>query len=276
MSQVLTTPWLSGLFKQGIPLDVDHYKLGRRVQMFHFVRHPPPGEKSDSGAARGGKEPYPVTCEISDKHNFIRAAITKRSLRGFENAREQPIETMGGMVVNIDAFRLMLYDGEAAEPPDSGDRRKSKKHPGKSPISTCPKRIRDAGKPQFWIVITKFSYLGAEGNAIFDEPRYILTEPCVRERMAELLAERQGGAAAGIRGPPADNESANMQAETTSDKPEKRKAAEDAPPPLASSGDRPVATPKRQRPAVESSSPPFSSPVAPMLLACPLYGSQGT
>ncbi|KAJ2710997.1 hypothetical protein H4R19_003467 [Coemansia spiralis] len=280
MSQVLTKPWLSGLFETDLELGVDSYKLGRRVQMFHFARQP--AAEAEAAADRGGrrgraKDPCSVTCEISDKHNFMRAAISTRSVQAFEAAREQPIESMGGMVVAIQGFRLMLYNGDA-HPPDSASsmRGQKKKKPGPPPVP-CPQRIRDAGHPQFWMLITRFEYLGAEGNAIFDEPRYILSEPCVRDRLAMLLAERHD------RAPPteakpeqqsaADDKSENQIA--AHHKPEKRKAAADVASSASPSKDRMSVTPKRQRPALDSSSSPPFTPLAPLLLATPPCVFQG-
>ncbi|KAJ2794255.1 hypothetical protein H4R21_005571, partial [Coemansia helicoidea] len=169
MSQVLTTPWLSGLFETDLALGVDSYKMGQRVQMFHFARQQQPAAAAERRAR--GRESCAVTCEISDKHNFMRAAIMPRAVQSFENAREQPIEGMGGMVVAIRGFRIMLYDGDGPALPDPLPARKK---PVPQPVA-CPQRIRDAGHPQFWMLIMCFTYMGAEGNAVFDEPRYILT-----------------------------------------------------------------------------------------------------
>ncbi|KAJ2784792.1 hypothetical protein H4R18_000919 [Coemansia javaensis] len=253
MSQILNEPWLSRLFAREVRLDVDNNKDGRRLQLFRFVRAP---EDDPEGAARAERERYPVTCEVSDKHHFMRAAMTRRAIRGFEARQGMPIETMGGMVVQVLTFRLMLYADAPAQrpPPPPRERQRARRNrPAAGPL--CPKRIRDTGCPQFWMMITKFAYLGAEGNNVFDEPHYILTDPAVRDAMAALTGVRRRG-------------------EDVEDEPEEPEAPREQLDPDEKDDD--PLPPKRQRLELDSPSPPTFSPIAlaatqfgPLLLGTP-------
>ncbi|KAJ1834392.1 hypothetical protein LPJ63_001981 [Coemansia sp. RSA 2711] len=176
MSQILNEPWLCPLFAGDVQLDTDNTKDGRRVQMFGFSRT---------------DERYPVTCEISDKHHYMRAALTKKSVQAFERAREREINTMNGLLIQIQTFRIMLYRGNGRE------LKKRRNKRGKEPQPhPCPQRIRGDGEPQLWMLITKFAYLGGEGNSVFDSPVHIRFDPQVNHKMGELMqrSAKQAGA----------------------------------------------------------------------------------
>ncbi|KAJ2503507.1 hypothetical protein GGH96_000297 [Coemansia sp. RSA 1972] len=171
MSQLLNEPWLCDLFFTGMHLNVDNHKDGRRVQLFNFKR---------------SNDRHPVTCEVSDKTNYMRAALTKKSVKAFERTMERAIETMSGMAIQIQTFRIMLFTGHT-----TAHKRKRGKSCGglQSAGDGCPQRIRDGKEPQLWMLITRFAYLGGEGNTIYDQPRHIKLDTRVAEVMAELLAQ---------------------------------------------------------------------------------------
>ncbi|KAJ2162026.1 hypothetical protein GGF46_001018 [Coemansia sp. RSA 552] len=128
----------------------------------------------------------------------MRAAFTVKPLMAFEKKTGRRIESASGGVIHIQTFRLMLYAGRDDD--DDEQRllekqrrrrhRRGRKGRGSGPAQACPKRIRDAnnGGPQFWMLITKFAYIGGDGNAIFNQPTHIKYDPRVAEQMAMLLA----------------------------------------------------------------------------------------
>ncbi|KAJ2358331.1 hypothetical protein GGF43_000873 [Coemansia sp. RSA 2618] len=135
MSQVLNEPWLCTLFSKDMRLNVDNTKDGRRVQMFNFKR---------------AEDRYPVTCEISDKTNYMRAALTKKSVSAFERKEERQIETVSGAAFQIQTFRIMLFRGQQPGVLKKGKRR------SKIRDDECPRRIRDGQEPQLWMLITNW------------------------------------------------------------------------------------------------------------------------
>ncbi|KAJ1759806.1 hypothetical protein LPJ58_002077 [Coemansia sp. RSA 1591] len=172
-------------------LNVDNHKDGRRVQLFNFKR---------------SNDRHPVTCEVSDKTNYMRAALTKKSVKAFERTMERAIETMSGMAIQIQTFRIMLFTGHST----AHKRKRGKGRDGclQSAEDGCPQRIRDGKEPQLWMLITRFAYLGGEGNTIYDQPRHIKLDPRVAEVMAELLAQstKQPDSAVQINGRDAKSE----------------------------------------------------------------------
>ncbi|PIA19613.1 hypothetical protein COEREDRAFT_84242 [Coemansia reversa NRRL 1564] len=269
MSQVVNNPWLCELFAKGIPLGKVNNKDGGRVQAFHFLRT---------------DEEYPVTCEISDKHNFMPAAFSKRALKAFEKARGQPIVSMSGVILLIHRFQLQLFAGDTdnGESHANNDMRKKKNGANNDKdskiLSCCPSRIRKAGAPQAWMLITKFGYIGGEGNAIFDEPRHITHDLRVRSRLEALLA--------GMIRPKTnllakEHEPQDLQCGMPILKPdvvaddvtEKRKQYEQGSAPSNTIAGH---VQKKQRPESVSSSPPFTSSIPRIELFSTQYGPLST
>ncbi|KAJ2845656.1 hypothetical protein IWW36_004692 [Coemansia brasiliensis] len=162
MSQNLNEPWLCGLFAKQVELDKNNCSDGRRLQLTRFQE---------------ANERIPVTCEVSDRYNYMRAGLTRKSTKAFKRSMKKDIKSMEGVVIQVKTFQLKLYNH------DKSERRK-----GKQP--DCPERISKVNKSQFWMLITSFSYLGGEGNAIFDQPRYIDNDPRVAEKLLLLAAKK--------------------------------------------------------------------------------------
>ncbi|KAJ2614403.1 hypothetical protein H4S08_001726 [Coemansia sp. RSA 1365] len=269
MSQVVNNPWLCELFAKGIPLGKVNNKDGGRVQAFHFLRT---------------DEEYPVTCEISDKHNFMPAAFSKRALKAFEKARGQPIVSMSGVILLIHRFQLQLFAGDTGNGEshvNNGMHRK--KHGANNDkdsriLTSCPSRIRKAGAPQAWMLITKFGYIGGEGNAIFDEPRHITHDLRVRSRLEALLA---GMIRPKTNGLAKEQESGALRCDMPILKPdvvaddvaEKRKQSEQDSAPLNTTAEH---VQKKQRPESVSSSPSFTSSIPRIELFSTQYGPLST
>ncbi|KAJ2800032.1 hypothetical protein H4R20_004211 [Coemansia guatemalensis] len=266
MSQVVNNPWLCELFAKGIPLGKVNNKDGGRVQAFHFLRT---------------DEEYPVTCEISDKHNFMPAAFSKRSLKAFEKARGQPIVSMSGVILLIHRFQLQLFAGDIGNTEMHANNDALKKEHGANNdkmLTSCPSRIRKAGAPQAWMLITKFGYIGGEGNAIFDEPRHITHDIRVRSRLESLLAERKQPKPNALA---KEHESRALRYDVTvlksdaiaDDAIEKRKQSEQDPAPSHNTAEH---VQKKQRPESASSSPTFTPPIPRIDLFSTQYGPLST
>ncbi|KAJ2080802.1 hypothetical protein H4R24_002806 [Coemansia sp. RSA 988] len=266
MSQVVNTPWLCELFAKGIPLSKVNNKDGGRVQAFHFLRT---------------NEEYPVTCEISDKHNFMPAAFSKRSLKAFEKARGQPIVSMSGVILLIHRFQLHLFAGDICTTELSANSDIPKNKHGANNVkmfTSCPSRIREAGAPQAWMLITKFGYIGGEGNAIFDEPRHITHDIRVRSRLESLLAERKQfkpNALLKEHEPQALQYNVNVLKSdvVADDSTEKRKQSEQDSTPSHTTVEH---AQKKQRPESESPSPSFTPPIPRIDLFSTQYGPLST
>ncbi|KAI8323925.1 hypothetical protein GQ54DRAFT_309709 [Martensiomyces pterosporus] len=159
MSQNLNNPWLCRVIADpNTQLDAEN-KSGYRVQVIELSEHKDPLDKE-----------YPVCCEISDKEYVMRAAFSRKILRQFEKKHGQSVLHYRGMIIQIKAFKLELYDPSGAQ---------------HSPAK-CPATVRASGGPQFWLLITKFEHLGGEGNSVFGESRFVRKHPQVRERLKSL------------------------------------------------------------------------------------------
>ncbi|KAJ2667118.1 hypothetical protein IW148_000219 [Coemansia sp. RSA 1199] len=266
MSQLLNEPWLCDLFFQNMHLNVDNHKDGRRVQLFNFKR---------------SNDRHPVTCEVSDKTNYMRAALTKKSVKAFERTMERAIETMSGMAIQIQTFRIMLFTGHTT----AHKRKRGKGGDGclQSDRDGCPQRIRDGKEPQLWMLITRFAYLGGEGNTIYDQPRHIKLDPRVAEVMAELLAQstKQPDSVVQINGRVAKPEN---QIEDTSNA-EEHKGQKQIEKNETDIIEEPNQVQKRRRSDLDTSplfSPlipppsPITSPPSPIISPLELIGSAGT
>ncbi|KAJ2629938.1 hypothetical protein H4R22_003020, partial [Coemansia sp. RSA 1290] len=130
----------------------------------YFSEHPPPKDPSI----------VPVTCEVSDRFNYMRAGLTRKSIKAFKKSNNKDIAFMEGAIIQVKTFQLKLY--------------KHSKSRDKQP--DCPERISKVNKSQFWMLITSFTYLGGEGNAIFDQPQHIDNDPRVAEKLLLLAAKK--------------------------------------------------------------------------------------
>ncbi|KAJ1996266.1 hypothetical protein GGI25_000329 [Coemansia spiralis] len=177
MSQFLSQPWLTDFIlanKSQIGQNIT--KGGRRVQAFQFKDNP------------DDQSLYKLTCEISDKHNFMRAALSPKSLDRLKSSAHlhiNDIAELDGMIVQIKSCTLMFHSN--SQPNDLRKRNKKKKV--KAARHICPQRIANAGCPQFWLLITDFTYMGGRDSSIFNQPNHVKFNKDVSELMKELISK---------------------------------------------------------------------------------------
>ncbi|KAJ2456225.1 hypothetical protein EV183_000152 [Coemansia sp. RSA 2336] len=159
MSQNLNAPWLCNLFAEKVALNKNNNTSGQRLQLTKF-------QQTNEGV--------PVTCEVSDRFNYMRAGLTRKTIKAFKKSTGKDIAAMEGAIVQVKTFQLKLYRHD--KPQD--------KQPD------CPERISKVNKSQFWMLITSFTYLGGEGNAVFDQPQHIDNDPRVAEKLLQLTAKK--------------------------------------------------------------------------------------
>ncbi|KAI9505168.1 hypothetical protein BX070DRAFT_258585 [Coemansia spiralis] len=183
MSQFLSQPWLTDFIlanKSQIGQNIT--KGGRRVQAFQFKDNP------------DDQSLYKLTCEISDKHNFMRAALSPKSLDRLKSSAHlhiNDIAELDGMIVQIKSCTLMFHSN--SQPNDLRKRNKKKKV--KAARHICPQRIANAGCPQFWLLITDFTYMGGRDSSIFNQPNHVKFNKDVSELMKELINRNKRSAA---------------------------------------------------------------------------------
>ncbi|KAJ2386116.1 hypothetical protein GGI23_006565, partial [Coemansia sp. RSA 2559] len=147
----------------------------RRVQTFKINHNP------------HDKSFYKHTCEVSDKFEFMRAALSPKALEA-QNVHDP--SSLEHMIIQIRSYKLMFYSGaENTEKAHPRKKNGQKQRLSKISRSMCPAQIAKAGAPQIWLVITDFTCLGGTENEIFGEPVYIKNNAEIARLMKKILAE---------------------------------------------------------------------------------------
>ncbi|KAJ2705213.1 hypothetical protein FB645_002611 [Coemansia sp. IMI 203386] len=161
MSEMSSRPWLEKMFaSKSLELNQKREKVGRLVQLIRI-------EETED-------KKYPVICEISDKKNYMRAALSRKLVKKLEKLTNKSVVALQGANAVVIEFIPKLYT-----PP--------KKHADES-RDKVPKHVRDDTNAQFWMLITNVGYMGGDGNGTFDEPVFINTSPHVTKRIEAYLS----------------------------------------------------------------------------------------
>ncbi|KAJ1644615.1 hypothetical protein J3B02_005426 [Coemansia erecta] len=167
MSEMSGRPWLEKIFaSKSLELNEKRQKVGRPVQLILI-------QETDD-------KKYPVICEISDKKNYMRAALSRKLVKKLEKATNKSAAALQGANAVVVDFIPKLFDP-------------LNKHAGESRVDV-PVHVKRDNNAQFWMLITNLSYMGGDGNGTFDEPVFINTSPHVTKRMqAYLLLKGRSG-----------------------------------------------------------------------------------
>ncbi|KAJ2495135.1 hypothetical protein IWW47_004227 [Coemansia sp. RSA 2052] len=162
MARNLSKPWLREIIgDSGTVLCADLKDVGR-VQVFSF--------------AIGSNN---LSCEISDSEDFIVAAFTKKAVSAFEQKHGRSLPSATGAVVHIKACSLRLHlphppsSQSFCPAPDNG---------------MCPRSICALSRPQFWVLISAFAYVGGDGNSVFGQPHNVNFRDMVSFKLERLDA----------------------------------------------------------------------------------------
>ncbi|KAJ1795980.1 hypothetical protein LPJ59_004026 [Coemansia sp. RSA 2399] len=176
MSGSLETPWLSNTILTNVSKFGQTLNHGaRRVQTFRINHNP------------DDKSFYKHTCELSDKFEFMRAALSPKAL---ESQNVHDPSSLEHMIIQIRSFKLMFYSGaENTEKAHPRKKNGQKQRLSKISRSMCPVQIAKAGAPQIWLIVTDFTCLGGTENEIFGEPVHIKNNAEVARLMKNMLVE---------------------------------------------------------------------------------------
>ncbi|KAJ1827158.1 hypothetical protein LPJ56_001811, partial [Coemansia sp. RSA 2599] len=143
MSEMWGRPWLEKMFAlNSLELNEKRQKVGRLVQLILI-------QETDD-------KKFPIICEISDKKNYMRAALSRTLVKKLERATNKSTVALQGANAMVVDFIPKLYD-----PLDEST--------GEIRLDV-PRHVRNDRKMQFWMLITNLKYMGGDGNGTFDEP----------------------------------------------------------------------------------------------------------
>ncbi|KAJ2871877.1 hypothetical protein GGH93_004469 [Coemansia aciculifera] len=159
MARNLNKPWLRELISDSSTVLNTELKDVGRAQIFRITT-----------------EPH-VSCEISDGEDFIVAALTNKAVSAFEQKHDRTLPTVTGAVIHIKSCSLRYH---LPHPPSS---RPFCPNPDNG---MCPKFLCASSRPQFWILVSGFAYVGGDGNSVFGEPVNVNLRDAVSFKLKRL------------------------------------------------------------------------------------------
>ncbi|KAJ2005680.1 hypothetical protein GGI04_002149 [Coemansia thaxteri] len=164
MAQNLNHPWLRAAIADLAAELNAKVKSPGRLQIFRFAAPSASAQPTDERA-------FPVSCEVSDGEDFMLASFSAKSLKTFLTTHGRALSTATGAVLQITSCSLRLHSPHAPAVPSS--------HCPNIDGSKCPRAICYLQRPQLWLLISAFSYLGGDGNSVFGEPHNVHYRPAV-------------------------------------------------------------------------------------------------